>query len=115
MTVIALQPRDVVLMAFPFSDLTDRKLRPALVMAAAGRGDWVLCQVTSKPYGDPDTLPITDADFDTGGLRISSVVRPTKLFTAHESLVQGPAGRLGRPAHSRVCEALITVLRSACG
>jgi mRNA interferase MazF len=49
-TAIALQPRDVVLMPLPFSELTDRKLRPVVVMAAAGRGDWVLCQITCKSY-----------------------------------------------------------------
>jgi hypothetical protein len=42
----------VVLLPFPFSDLSESKLRPAVIVADAGRGDWVLCQVTSKPYGD---------------------------------------------------------------
>ncbi len=42
----------VVLVRFPFSDLSQTKLRPAVVLADAGRGDWMLCQVTSKPYGD---------------------------------------------------------------
>jgi mRNA interferase MazF len=36
----------VVLVRFPFSDLSQTKLRPAVVRADAGRGDWVLCQVT---------------------------------------------------------------------
>ena len=36
----------VVLVRFPFSDLSESKLRPAVVLADAGRGDWVLCQVT---------------------------------------------------------------------
>lgn len=114
MTTNALQPRDVVVMPFPFSDLSAGKLRPALVMAAAGRGDWVLCQITSKPYGDPDAVPITDADFESGDLRISSIARPTKLFTAHETLVQGTAGRLGMPAHGQVCDALTAALRRGC-
>ena len=39
----------VVLVRFPFSDLTSTKLRPAVALAHAGRGDAVLCQVTSAP------------------------------------------------------------------
>ena len=37
---------------FPFSDLLQTKLRPAVVLAYTGWGDWILCQVTSNPYGD---------------------------------------------------------------
>ena len=48
----ALQRGAIVLVRFPFSDLSQTKLRPAVVLAGAGRGDWILCQVTSKPYGD---------------------------------------------------------------
>jgi mRNA interferase MazF len=42
----------VILVQFPFSDLLRTKLRPAVVLADAGRGDWILCQVTTRPYGD---------------------------------------------------------------
>ena len=38
----------VVIVHFPFSDLTASKLRPAVVLAEAGRGDWILRQITSK-------------------------------------------------------------------
>ena len=38
----------VVLIPFPFSDLSQSKLRPAIVLADVGKGDWVLCQVTSR-------------------------------------------------------------------
>jgi mRNA interferase MazF len=49
----AVEPGVVVLVRFPFSDLSWSKLRPAVVLAHAGGVDWVLCQVTSNPYGDP--------------------------------------------------------------
>jgi mRNA interferase MazF len=42
----------VVLIPFPFSDLSQSKLRPAVVLADVGRGDLVLCQVTSNAYAD---------------------------------------------------------------
>jgi len=45
----------VVIVHFPFSDLTVSKLRPS-VLAEAGRGGWVLCQITSKSYGDPRAI-----------------------------------------------------------
>jgi mRNA interferase MazF len=77
----------IVLVRFPFSDLSDSKWRPALVLAEAGRGDWILCQITSKAYGDPRAISLSDDDFSTGSLNQASFVRPAKLFTAHVSLI----------------------------
>jgi hypothetical protein len=45
--VVATSAGEVVLV--PFSDLTQSKLRPAVCLADVGRGDWVLCRVTSNP------------------------------------------------------------------
>ena len=42
----------IVLLPFPFSDLSNSKIRPAVILAVAGRGDWILCQITSKAYAD---------------------------------------------------------------
>jgi hypothetical protein len=52
----SLAASQVVLVHFPFSDLTASKLRPAVVLAAAGRGDWILSQITSKSYGDSGAI-----------------------------------------------------------
>lgn len=56
----------IVLVRFPFSDLSQTKLRPAVVLADAGRGDWILCQVTSKPYGDTRAIKLEDTGFARG-------------------------------------------------
>jgi mRNA interferase MazF len=106
----AIARRSVVLVPFPFSDLSAHKLRPALVMADAGRGDWLSSQITSRPYGDTTAVELTAGDFDSGGLQIVSHVRPLKLFTAHESLLRGVAGVLTAPAHGRVLAALVVAL-----
>ncbi|OAD20408.1 transcriptional modulator of MazE/toxin, MazF, partial [Candidatus Thiomargarita nelsonii] len=49
----------VVLIPFPFSDLSRSKLRPAVVIADVEHGDWILCQVTSQPYSDSQAIEIT--------------------------------------------------------
>ena len=69
---------EVVLVPFPFSDLSQSKVRPAVCLADAGRGDWVLCQITSSPYGDPAAVPLDAADFASGGLLVASFARPGK-------------------------------------
>ena len=56
----------VVLVPFPFSDLSQAKLRPAVVLAGVGRGDWILCQITSNPYGDARAILLTDVSFAVG-------------------------------------------------
>lgn len=108
--MVAPAKQSVVLVPFPFSDLSRSKLRPAIVLASAGRGDRILCQVTSKAYGDADAVEIKQEDFELGGLRSDSYARPGKLFTAHESLLRAEAGRLRTPAFERVRAGALSVL-----
>jgi mRNA interferase MazF len=97
------------LVPFPFSDLSQAKLRPAIVLASVGRGDWILCQVTSNEYGDDRAISITTDDFADGGLRVASFARPGKLFTAHETLIRMQAGRLTPGAFERIRTGVIAV------
>ena len=100
----------VVLVRFPFSDLSDVKLRPAVVLADAGRGDWILCQVTSNPYGDSRAITIDDTSLDTGSLRAVSYARPGKLFTADTSLMARQVAKLNDGARSGIIQAVVAML-----
>lgn len=107
--MVALAVGQVVLVPFPFSDLTQSKLRPAVVLADAGRGDWVLCQVTSKAYGDPRAVELSDASFQSGGLQLRSFARPAKPFTASESLLVKRVGELSSESRVELVRAAIRV------
>jgi mRNA interferase MazF len=101
----------VVLVPFPFSDLSQSKLRPAVVLADAGRGDWILCQITSSPYSDAAAVQLVNADFEKGSLRVVSYARPGKLFTANQQLLVSEVGILSGATFDRVLRAVIGVLR----
>ncbi len=110
--MVRVQPGVVVLVRFPFSDLSSSKLRPAVVLAHAGGVDWVLCQVTSNPYGDPAALPLDASSFQSGGLGRSSFARPSKLFTASQTLAVRATGTLTGEAHSALIARVVGVLES---
>ncbi len=101
----------VVLVPFPFSDLSQSKRRPAVVLAGVERGDWILCQVTSKAYADARAVELTDHDFERGSLRLTSYARPAKLFTAHESLFVSEVGVLTAAALQRITDEVVAVLQ----
>ncbi|HEX7470217.1 MAG TPA: MazF family transcriptional regulator [Verrucomicrobiae bacterium] len=93
--------------------MSQSKLRPGVVLAEGGRGDWLLCQITSKSYGDPRAIQIVAADFVQGSLRTTSYARPGKLFTAHASLVAGQAGELHPKSFSVIRDAVVRLIQSA--
>jgi mRNA interferase MazF len=101
----------VVLVPFPFSDLSQSKLRPAVVLADAGNGDWILCQLTSNAYSDARAVRLTKSDFTKGSLRIDSYARPGKLFTANQELVVAEVGVLAGKAFDGVLSAVVRILR----
>ena len=101
----------VVLGSFPFSDLSASKLRPAIVIASAGRDDWILCQVTSNPYADANAIEISDVDFASGSLQRVSFIRPGKLFTSNASLMRAEVGHLNHSALTKVLDAVVALLK----
>jgi mRNA interferase MazF len=105
----------VVLVPFPFSDLSQAKLRPSVVLGDAGRGDWILWQVTSNPYGDPRAFHLTPSGFGSGSLRSDSYARPGKLFTASRELMVAEVAVPRPEIREQLTDAVIKILRSVGG
>ena len=87
---------DIVWAPFPFTDLTQAKLRPVLILADVKDGmelDWIVCEITTS-LGHAREIPITRGDMEAGGLRIDSQVRPDRLATLNESIFRRTAGRV---------------------
>jgi mRNA interferase MazF len=72
---------DVVVVPFPFSDLTQTRKRPAFVIASLKGDDVILCQITSQSLRDQYAISLNDSDFETGSLKQQSNIRPNRLFT----------------------------------
>lgn len=85
---------DIVVISFPFTDLSATKLRPALVVSRDNqrRVDVVLAFITSKhrTAAYPDSFPIEPSV--ANGLKVNSVVRFDKLVTLNKGLIAGELG-----------------------
>ena len=91
----------MVVLNFPFSDLSQTKRRPALVVAAL-RGDvLILCQITSQARDDVYSVQLDDSDFAAGGLNRSSRIRPNRLFTADSGIVVYRVGHVSAQSSTR--------------
>jgi mRNA interferase MazF len=101
---------DVVVVPFPFSDLTQTKRRPALVVASLLGEDLILCQITSQTVIDDYAVSIAEEDFSSGGLKQSSNVRPNRIFTASQSIIAYQAGVIQPSKLSEVIDKIIEIL-----
>jgi mRNA interferase MazF len=101
---------DVVVIPFPFSDLSQSKRRPALVLASLEGDDVILCQITSKSMKDSYAISLDDADFESGGLKQASNIRPNRLFTADTHIILYRVGTVKKEKLNRVIKAIIEIV-----
>jgi mRNA interferase MazF len=102
---------DVVVLPFPFSDLTRAKRRPALVIAVLEGDDLILCQITSQSIRDNYAISINDNDFAEGSLKQPSNLRPNRIFTADSHIVLYRVGSLKKEKINEIIEKVIEVIR----
>ena len=79
---------EVVVIPFPFSDLSGSKKRPELVLCDL-EGDYILlCQITSQQTRDKSAIPILSSDFLSGRFPVSGFIHPLRIFTADKPIIQ---------------------------
>lgn len=102
---------DVVIVPFPFSDLTQAKRRPALVVAVLQGNDLILCQITSRLVTDQYAISLEVDDFSVGSLRQSSNIRPNRLFTADRQIILSKAGQIKPEKLNEVIIKIVEILQ----
>jgi len=100
---------DVVVLPFPFSDLSGSKRRPALVLANLEGNDVLLCQITSQP--SKGAIALTNNNFISGFLPVDSFIKPYKIFTADFNIFIKTAGHVQKEITEKVIEQIISVLQ----
>lgn len=102
---------DVVIVPFPFSDLSQLKKRPAFVVTVLEGDDIILCQITSQWIKDKYAISVDESDFATGNLRQESHIRTNRIFTADRNIILYRAGRLHQKKIDEVIEKIIQIVQ----
>lgn len=103
---------DVVVVPFPFSDLSSSKRRPALVVTQLSGDDVILCQITTPHRADGYSISLSRADFASGSLKHDSTIRPNRLFTADSNTIAYSAGKVSQEKVREVVEKIVQIIRS---
>ena len=97
---------------FPFSDLTQTKKRPALVVAEASSSEFILCQITSQVTDNSKAVTLRNSDFESGTLKRDSYVRPSRLFTANNKIILYKAAHLKPAKLDAVIDTIVQIIKS---
>lgn len=101
---------DIVVIPFPFSDLSEVKKRPAFVVSKLKGDDVILCQITSRAIKDKYSISLRKTDFATGGLSIDSNVRPNRIFTADKSIILYKVGNIKENKTKEIIQKIIGII-----
>jgi mRNA interferase MazF len=97
---MSLQKGDIVLVKFPFTDLTGTKLRPGLILWVDNIGnDITVCFISSQNATnltlEEFVLDPSDTEFAATGLKVVSKVKVTKVVTLERKFITRRIGKLG--------------------
>ena len=102
--------RDIILIKFPFSDLSDAKVRPALVISNnqynKDKLDCVVLAMTSNLSQSEYKVIVESKDLDSGSLPAKSAVRVDKPFSVSQSKILKIQGKLNTTKFKAVTNAI---------
>ena len=108
---MTLKQGEIVLVPFPFSDLSATKRRPALVISQEGYNaheeDIVICAVTSNLENKSYSVLVRDIDLISGKLLAVSRIKADKIFTIKKSKVIKKLALVSDPTLNKVKDEMI--------
>ncbi len=103
---------DIVVIPFPFSDLSQAKRRPALIITNLFGDDLILCQITSQNISDQYAISLNNNDFQSGSLKRKSNIRPNRIFTADTHIILYKVGQVKKDKLDQVIKKIIEIIQS---
>ena len=100
----------VIVIPFPFSDLSGSKLRPALILTKLKGDDLICCQITSQLYKDDYCISLIPKHFISGQLPIESNIRPNRIFTVDSKIVIRSSGLVNSEKLIEVINSFVKIL-----
>jgi mRNA interferase MazF len=89
---------DILLIPFPYSDMTATKQRPVIVLSNSyyneSHQDIVVAAITSNVTQKEYLVRITDNDLEEGQLKLDSVIRADKVYTFSKRIVNKKFGHI---------------------
>ncbi len=85
---------DVVECSFPYTDWSDEKERPVVVLSEVGMEDWIVCEITTNRQSREGDIAIDPDDFLSGSIPRRSVIRPIRLYALNTRLFGNTYGHL---------------------
>lgn len=105
---------DIVIIKFPFSDLSEVKKRPALVISnnkVNCTGDYLLVQITSKVKSDGLSFKLSPEDFvNNKSLPLESYIRLHKIFLLNSNLILSKATSINNVCLSEISKNIIKLI-----
>ncbi len=84
---------DIVLVPFPFTDLSGQKVRPALILFASKRGeDCIVAFISSRQEKKIRMFDIRVGVSRASGLKVSSLIKLDKIAALQKKIVLGKLG-----------------------
>ena len=105
--------KDIVLIPFPYSDLTLSKQRPALIISNEKINkmqDRICCLVTTKPH--KNDLKIAENSFEEGNLPFKSFIKPHRIFTIQENIIIKKLCKINNNLHHLVIKKINEYIKS---
>ena len=112
-----IQEGQITLFAFPQTDQITGKLRPALILRSlpGQHGDWLICMLSSQLHHEvpelDEIIHDTDNDFSQTGLKVTSLIRVTRLAVVSADILEGAIGSLSEERLNRIRSRLADWIR----
>lgn len=97
------EQKEIVLLPFPYSDLSAIKQRPALIISNKklnNSDDRICCLITSNP--ESKGIEIKNSDFEESNLPFQSWIRPHRIFTVDKSVIKKKLCKINNDFHDRI-------------
>ena len=100
---IMYEQKEIVLLPFPYSDLTGSKMRPALIISndkLNSTRDRICCLITSNPSNNG--ILIKKEDFESGKLPFKSWIKPQRIFSIDEKIIRKKLCKVSNPFYEKI-------------